>query len=131
MLGEVSVYHPRNPEISPLWKLLNDHYHSFEQHYEDRFEKHYGFFRPVIGEVVREYLRCGDLKEGFASVRCPDCGHEYLLTFSCKGRWFRPCCHAKKVVQFGELLRENIFYPVPHRQYVFSIPIMLRVYFKH
>jgi hypothetical protein len=25
-----------------------------------------------------------------------------------------PSCHAKKVVQFGELLRENILYPVPH-----------------
>ncbi len=85
----------------------------------------------MIGEVVREYLRCGDLKEGFARVRCPDCGHEYLLAFSCKGRWFCPCCHAKKVIQFGEPLKETILYPIPHRQYVFSIPIMLRVYFKH
>ncbi|MCP4263429.1 MAG: IS91 family transposase, partial [Planctomycetes bacterium] len=85
----------------------------------------------MIGEVVREYLRSGDLKEGFARVRCPDCGHEYLLAFSCKGRWFCPCCHAKKVIQFGELLKETILYPIPHRQYVFSIPIMLRVYFKH
>ncbi len=128
---DAKVYHPRKPENSPLWKLLNDYYHSFEQHYEEKFEKHYGFFRPVISEVVNEYLRCGDLKEGFARVRCPDCGHEYLLAFSCKGRWFCPCCHAKKVIQFGELLKNTILYPIPHRQYVFSIPIMLRVYFKH
>ncbi len=25
----------------------------------------------------------------------------------------------------SELLRENILYPLPHRQYVFSIPIIL------
>ncbi len=74
MLGEVSVYHPRNLELSPFWKLLSDHYHSFEQHYEEKFEKHYGFFRPVISEVIRGFLKCGDLKEGFARVRCPDCG---------------------------------------------------------
>jgi len=62
-------------------------------------------------------------------VYCANCRHEYLLAFSCRGRWFCPSCHAKKVVQFGQLLRENILYPVPHRQYVFSIPIILRKYF--
>lgn len=51
-------------------------------------KKSYGFFRPVISEVVHYYLKCGDLKEGFARVRCPDCKHEYLLAFSCRGRWF-------------------------------------------
>ena len=126
-----SVYHPRNPEASPLWKLLNGHFERFQQTYEERFEKSYGFFRPVIEESVYEYLRCGDLKEGFARVRCPDCEHEYLLSFSCKGRWFCPSCHAKKVIHFGELLKENVLYPVPHRQYVFTIPVMLRVYFKY
>ncbi len=116
----MAIYHPRKPEASPLWKLLNNHYDSFEQCYE-RFEKKYGFLRHVIGDVVREYLTCGDLKNGFARVRCQDCGEEYLLAYSCKGRWFCPSCHAKKVIQFGESLRDNILYPVPHRQYVFSI----------
>ncbi len=37
------------------------------------------FFDLIISEVVREYLRCGDLREGFARVRCPDCSHEYVL----------------------------------------------------
>ena len=32
------------------------------------------------------YLDCGDLYNGFARVKCKDCGHEYLLAFSCK------CC---------------------------------------
>jgi len=64
-------------------------------------------------------------------VRCGDCSAEYLLAFSCKGRWFCPSCHAKKVVQFGDVIHETILYPVPHRHYVFSIPIMLRIYFKH
>ena len=89
------------------------------------------FFRPIIGAVVRNYLTCGDLKNGFARVRCGDCSAEYLLAFSCKGRWFCPSCHAKKVVQFGDVLHETILYPVPHRHYVFSIPIMLRIYFKY
>ena len=131
------VYHPRNPTDSPLYHLLQNHFDHFEQIYDDKFEKNYGFYRQVISDVVRAYLKCGDLKEGFARVRCPDCHYEYLLAFSCRGRWSTesrtsltcPSCHAKKVVQFGEVLRENILYPVPHRQYVFSIPIILRKFF--
>ena len=52
-----------------------------------------------------------------------------LLPFSRKGRWFCPSCHEKKVLLFGELITGTIAFPVPHRQYVFSLPIMLRVYF--
>ena len=60
-----------------------------------------------------EEKKCGDLAHGFARVRCPDCRHEFLFAFSCRGRWFCPSCHTKKVVQFGELLRENMIYMVP------------------
>jgi hypothetical protein len=126
-----SVYHPRQPQQSPLWKLLDTHYETFEQDYEEKFFKTYGYRRTVVDDVVQDYLKCGDLREGFARVRCPNCCHEYLLSFSCKGRWFCPSCHAKKVIQFGELLRSNILYPVPHRQYVFTLPKILRIYFKY
>ena len=125
------VYHPREPKESALWNLLDRHYENFERYYQERFEREYGFFRPVISEVVHAYLKCGDLKQGFARVRCPQCHHEYLLAFSCRGRWFCPSFHAKKVVLFGEHLRNKILYPVPHRQYVFSIPKILRLYFKY
>ena len=37
--------------------------------------------------------------------------HEYLLAFSCKGRWFCPSCHQKKVQLFGALLTETILFP--------------------
>ncbi len=35
----------------------------------------------------------------------------------------------KKVVHFGHHLKETVLYPVPHRQYVFSIPKILRKFF--
>jgi hypothetical protein len=73
------AYHPRKPQDSPLWKMLTDHYDSFEQGYDERFEKQHGFFRSIISEVVRDYLSCGDLRNGFARVRCNDCSDEYLL----------------------------------------------------
>jgi hypothetical protein len=92
------VYHPREPTDSPLWNMVHNHYEDFKAHYDENCEKRYGFFRPVVDEVVEEYLKCGDLHEGFARVRCsnPACRHSYLLAFSCKGRWFCPSCHLKK-----------------------------------
>ncbi|MBU2511980.1 transposase zinc-binding domain-containing protein [bacterium] len=109
------VYHPREPKKSSLWQILDKHYEAFERSYEEKFERKYGFFRPVIGDVVRSYLKCGDLKEGFARVRCPNCAHEFLLQFSCKVCCFCPSCQAKRVIVFGHHLKENVFYPVPHR----------------
>jgi hypothetical protein len=88
IMAILSVYHPRDPQASPLWKIFDRHYEDFEKSYPEKFEKKYGFFRPVVGEVVGSYLKCGDLKEGFARVRCRHCGHEFLLSFSCKSR----CC---------------------------------------
>ena len=133
MLQTTSIYHPRDQFRSPLWNILHNNYEEFKTNYDESYEKQYSFFRSVVNDVVNDYLKCGNLKERFARVRCtnPDCRNEYLLAFSCKGRWFCPSCHSKKVIKFGEDVCNNILYPVPHRQFVFSIPILLRAYFKY
>ena len=129
--ADVEVYHRRKPKESPLWCLIDRHFADFEQNYEQRFAGKYGFLRRVIPDVVNRYLSCGDFKQGFARIRCPDCHSEYLLSFSCRGRWFCPSCHAKKVVQLSVTITENILFPVPHRQYVFSLPILIRHFFRY
>ncbi|MFZ2054034.1 MAG: transposase [Candidatus Aminicenantales bacterium] len=52
------VYRPRHPERTVLYRVFFHHYEHFLGEYESRFEKEYGFFRPVITEVVerRDYL---------------------------------------------------------------------------
>jgi hypothetical protein len=62
-------------------------------------------------------------------VKRGDCGHEYLLAFSCKRRHFCPSCHKKRVVEFGEWLCQEVLKAVPHRHFIFSIPKILRRYF--
>jgi len=82
-----------------------------------------------VSQVIYRYLDCGDLHLGFARVRCMDCGHEYLLPYSCKRRHFCPSCHQKRVIEFGQWLCEDVLKCVPHRQWVLSIPKRLRIYF--
>lgn len=45
--------------------------------YDGHCDKQYGLFWPVLDEMVQEYLRFGDLSEGFVSLRCTDPGHKY------------------------------------------------------
>jgi len=124
-----SVYRPRKPQQSLYYQCVEDHFEIFEQVYDDRFAKQYGFFRSYVKMVIYRYLDCGILHNGFARVRCKDCGHEYLLAFSCKRRHFCPSCHQKRVVEFGEWLCEEVLKAVPHRHFIFSIPKILRKYF--
>ena len=94
-------YRPRQPWKSPLYRLVEDHFDEFERVYPDRYQERYGFWRPVVssrpkgdgpaqrgvseasGNAVQEFLKCGDLREGFARVRCPECGHDLFVAFSC------------------------------------------------
>jgi len=111
--------------------VLFHYFDRFLTEYEERFEKEYGFFRPIIKEVVERYLDCGNPRCGFARIRCPDCGEERLLMFSCRTRGFCPSCHAKRLEEWGEWMREILLLDVPHRQVVFTIPRMLRLFFKY
>jgi hypothetical protein len=91
----VGLYRPRRPRASPLYRLLEDHFAEFSTVYDERFAHRYGYWRPVIAEVVEKYLACGILEHGFARVRCGACKHEYLLAFSCKCRYLRRTAAAR------------------------------------
>ena len=125
------VYRPRHPERTVLYRVLFHYFDRFLAEYESRFEKEYGFLRPIIKEVVERYLDCGNPRCGFARIRCPSCGEERLLMFSCRTRGFCPSCHAKRLEEWGEWMREKLWLDVPHRQVVFTIPKMLRIFFKY
>ena len=51
--------------------------------------------------------------------------------FSCRTRGFCPSCHAKRLEEWGEWVRETLLLDVAHCQVVFTIPKMLRPFFKY
>jgi hypothetical protein len=50
------------------------------------FAKKFGFWRPHIEKVIHRFLDCGALHNGFARVKCGDCGHEFLAALLNEGR---------------------------------------------
>ncbi len=125
-----ATYRPRRPRASPLWKLLDRYFDEFQQVYDERYRKRYGFWRPVISCTVEKFLACGDLREGFARVRCPRCRHEFFVAFSCRRRCLCPSCHQKRALVMAEHIARNLCAPVAHRQFVFTIPKRLRIFFR-
>ena len=125
-------YHARNPKASPLFGLVEDYFDRFEGLYDERFAPTHGHWRLVARKAADAFIDCGDLRHGFARIGCenPECRREMLLAFSCRGRYFCPSCHAKRVALFASRLESEVLAPVPHRQYVFTIPKLLRLHFR-
>jgi len=125
------MYRPRNPEASPFFRLVRDHFDAFERVYNERFQPKYGYWRPVIRTAIDKYVKCGDLREGFARVRCPDCSKEFFVAFSCRQRCCCPSCDQKRALMLGIRLAEEVFAPVSHRQWVLTMTKRLRIFFRY
>ena len=71
------IYRQRHPERTVLYRVLFHYFERFLEEYEHRFEKEYGYLRPIIQDVVNKYLDCGNPKNGFARIKCKDCGLDW------------------------------------------------------
>ncbi len=126
----VGVYRPRQPLESDFHRLVREHFDDFRAIYADRYARKFGYWRPVIDKAVRHFLKCGNLHHGFARVRCPDCHHEFFVAFSCKQRCICPSCAQKRTLLFGLHVADDVCLNVPHRQFVWTIPKRLRIFFR-
>jgi ribosomal protein S27E len=123
-------YQPRHPEDSPFFKVLEANLDAFEHNFSTLYQSKLGFWRPVIRTSLEKFMKCGDLREGFARVRCIDCGDEKFVAFSCKQRSCCPSCDKKRSIVLGRRLTAEVIQPVVHRQWVFTIPKRLRIYYR-
>lgn len=129
-MSATATYRPRHPERTPFYQCLEDYWEEFKQSYPYFYEAKFGPWRPVVEKTVDRFLECGIFRHGFARLKCGRCSHQALLAFSCKTRYFCPSCQAKRVAAFVEWLTEEVLEAVDHRQYVWTIPRVLRPAFR-
>lgn len=84
----------------------------------------------TILDRLEQFACCADWTKGVARIRCEDCGHSYFRPFSCKVFHLCPSCDQKRTLLYAEYLSEDLLLNLPHRQFVFTIPKILRPYFK-
>ncbi|MCA9375289.1 transposase [Candidatus Dojkabacteria bacterium] len=130
--SKTNHYKRRRPEETELYRLVFHNHDRLEQEWELRFQSTYGYLREEVNETLQSYLDCGLIVNGAARIECQnkDCAHSTLLAFSCKKRGLCPSCAGKRAVIFAEHLNSNILKPLSYRHMVFSIPKILRPYFK-
>lgn len=127
-----TIYAPRTADTLKL--IFHDHFHAFSDAYDVLYAHEYGKFRlERICRVVDRFESCGDYTKGIARIQCtnPECRSEFFRPFSCKGFYLCPSCSQKRTLLFAEYLDEQLLLTLPHRQFVFSIPKALRIFFRH
>ena len=123
-------YLPRRPADTTLYRLIQRHLETFlALCRENAWEQEP---MPAFAEEqFRRYLKCGILAHGFARAHCSDCGHDFLIAFSCKGRGVCPSCNARRMAETAAHLVENVIPRLPVRQWVLSIPKRLRYFLRN
>lgn len=125
------AYRARRFGDNPLHRILSEHWEHFLGNYEERFQHVCGALRGVAESVVNRFLDCGNPMNGFARIKCSGCGAEKLLHFSCKTRGFCPSCQARRAEEWARWFAGDLSELVVHHQIVFTIPKMLRPYFRY
>ena len=122
------IYKRRHPERTEYNRILEANFEAFERNYPELFEEDYGYLRKDVMSAIYAYLDCGIPENGVARVRC-ECGTDFFVAFSCKKRMICPSCATKRSILFSEKVRE-IVKPFPHLHITFTIPKLLRGYFR-
>jgi hypothetical protein len=125
-------YQPRGKNI--LHTIFDNHFKDFCNTYEEQYAKKYGRFNldRIIG-VADHFIDCGDYLKCMARIKSTnsDCGHDYFRPFRCKSFYLCPSCNQKRTILMAEHLTKEVFLCLPHRQFVFTVPKALRIFFRN
>ena len=119
-------YERRRPEETTLYRMLREHLEMFLAQVEAGGTASLPQF---VKDEFDAFLACGILAHGFLRLRCAGCGHEKLVTYSCKRRGICPSCGARRMAETAAWLVDRVIPRVPVRQWVLSFPIPLRSLF--
>jgi Transposase zinc-binding domain len=117
-------YRPRDAEHAVLYRVIDENLDAFLETARRHAD---GAPLPTfVEQEFREFLTCDVLAHGFARLRCTDCALERLVPFSCKGRGFCPNCGGRRMTESAARLVDEVLPRVPVRQWVLSLPYLLR-----
>lgn len=128
---KLKLYNPRHPERTLLYQTVAEHYETWlDLASAGQFDGQgdYRTPKPYVRKAFAKYLECGIFAHGFARARCDDCGHDYFVAFSCKGRGVCPSCTTRRMAETAAHLCDHVFPRQSVRQWVLSVPKRLRYF---
>jgi len=119
------TYRPRQPRASVLHRVVRDNLLTFLE--QGTLHSASGEGYPLyVEKELRSYINCGDPALGFARIRCPACGFERLLPFSCKNRGICPSCTGRRMSEEAAYLVDMVLPKSRYRQWTFTFPFAIR-----
>jgi hypothetical protein len=97
-------YRRREPRKTALHTVVREHLDAFLANTHRRDGEGYPRF---IEHEFRRYLDWRLLEHEFARLRCPSCGDERLVAFSCKGR-LGPSCTGRRMADIAAHLVDHL-----------------------
>jgi DNA-directed RNA polymerase subunit RPC12/RpoP len=122
-------YRRRQPERTVLYRTVQAHLATWLELTRDSESD--ASVPAYVEREFRRYLDCGILARGFARARCGQCGHDFLIAYSCKGRGVCPACNARRMVETSAHLADDVFPRAPVRQWVLSVPKRVRYFLQN
>ncbi|MCX6874597.1 MAG: hypothetical protein NTW21_12445 [Verrucomicrobia bacterium] len=116
-----TIYHPRRPRASPLWQIVTAARETIVVGYEKIHRATMGPLRPNVFAVVRNFLRCGDRGCGVPPQAVDGASRAANAAATTP-----PACHQRHARQTADWISTSVCHEVPHRQFVFTIPKILR-----
>ena len=126
----LGVYRQRRPQDTSLHKIVRENLESFLARAREECPDH----DPIpkhVEKTFRKYLTCGVLCWGAGRCRCGTCGHDFLISFSCKKRGICPSCSQKRMVLTAAHLVDYVLPRVAVRQWVLAVPKRIRPFLHH
>lgn len=99
--------------------IFKDHWDNFVRNYK---------VRDSVRKEVDKMLGCGLIKNGCSIYKCPDCGYEKIVPFTCKSRFCTSCGQMYRK-NWSDSLKIQILSST-HKHIVFTIPKELREEFR-
>lgn len=113
-------YRPREPVMTALHRVVRENLETLLEDARRRSDEGTGY-PEFVEKEFRRYVGCGVMSGGFARLRCPACGEERLVPFSCKGR-LCPSCWGRRASDTAAWLVDEVLPEAPYRQWVLTFP---------
>ena len=126
--GHPNHYQPRKPENTTFYQVIQENFATYCSLVDET--QVYCPITPHVRNEFEKFMTCGILAHGFARAKC-ECGEDFLIGFSCKGKSVCPSCNGRRMVQTAAHLVDHVFPKVPVRQWVISFPKRLRYHLQY
>lgn len=117
-LAEPPGYRPRDPQDSPLVRVLRAHLDDFLE----RVRGEAGGLPAFVERQLRALIDCGDFCRGFLRAECDRCRAALIVPFSCKGRVCPSCAGRRMSEEAAHMVDRVLSRAIPYRQWVVTFP---------